>query len=134
MTYLDLYDYNQTGDEGAKTLAAGVAVSGSLTKLGLGCNKIGDEGAKALAAAVAASSSLSTLALCNNMIGDEGAYFHQSSAASALVERLQRQVSLRRPRAVVTATPHYSRWDDAHNRRPLVVGEAQQRMPALAGA
>jgi len=63
------------------------------------------------------------------------AYFHQSQTASELVERLRRQAALRRPRAV-TARPHYSRWDDAHNRRPLPLraGEAQQQGPALAAA
>ena len=52
----------EIGDERAKTLAAGVAASGSLAELYLTSNGIGNEGAKSLAAGVAASRSMKTLA------------------------------------------------------------------------
>lgn len=61
------------------------------------------------------------------------AYFHSSKAASELVDRLRRNAMLRRPRAIVER-PMYSRWDDAHNRRPLRADDSQQRAPAFATA
>ena len=59
----------EIGDERAKTLAAGVAASGSLAELYLTSNGIGNEGAKSLAAGVAASRSMARLLLDVNNIG-----------------------------------------------------------------
>lgn len=71
--------YNNLGDDGVATLAAGVAIHKSLILLDLGFNNFGDDGAKALAMAMQEASkrynggSLRTLYLAGNFIGEDGA-------------------------------------------------------------
>lgn len=67
----------------AKSLAAYVAVSSTVTALFLGANELGVEGAKALAPAIAASSSLTELCLQRNKIGAEGAKALAPAVASS---------------------------------------------------
>jgi Ran GTPase-activating protein (RanGAP) involved in mRNA processing and transport len=72
--------YNNLGDSGVTTLAAGIAVHKALVLLDLGFNNFGDEGAIALATAMQQASdrfhggTLQTLYLAGNMIGEDGAF------------------------------------------------------------
>jgi len=71
--------YNNLGDLGVTTLAAGIARHKSLCLLDLGFNNFGDEGAKALAMAMRQAAqafhggTLQTLYLAGNLIGEDGA-------------------------------------------------------------
>lgn len=71
--------YNNLGDQGAITLATGIAVHKALQLVDLGFNNIGDEGAKALAVAMRQSAksfngrTIRTLYLAGNLIGEDGA-------------------------------------------------------------
>jgi Ran GTPase-activating protein (RanGAP) involved in mRNA processing and transport len=71
--------YNNLGDEGVTTLAAGIAVHKSLVSLDLGFNNFGDEGCKSLAVAMQKAcqanhgGTIRTLYLAGNLIGEDGA-------------------------------------------------------------
>ena len=69
--------YNNLGDEGVETLAAGIAAHTALASLDLGFNNIGDQGCRALSSALISSSCLSgtlhTLYLAGNVFGEDGA-------------------------------------------------------------
>jgi Ran GTPase-activating protein (RanGAP) involved in mRNA processing and transport len=72
--------YNNLGDEGVTTLAAGIAVHRSLVSLDLGFNNFGDEGCKSLAVAMQQAcqtnnhtGTIRTLYLAGNSIGEDGA-------------------------------------------------------------
>jgi NLR family CARD domain-containing protein 3 len=62
---------NKIGDDGAKAVAALLAVS-SMAELNLAVNLIGDEGAVALGAGLAASRTLKALSLYHNKVSDHG--------------------------------------------------------------
>jgi Ran GTPase-activating protein (RanGAP) involved in mRNA processing and transport len=72
---------NNTGDEGARLLAAALYNNASLTVLDLNSNDIDDQGAQSLAEALKKNEELTALMLYHNNIGDEGA----RSLAEALV-------------------------------------------------
>ena len=57
---------------GAKSVAAMLAITASLTVLNLRSNMLGPEGGKALAPAIAASASLTHMDLRYNNLGKEG--------------------------------------------------------------
>lgn len=71
--------YNNLGDHGVATLAAGISVHKSLVLLDLGFNNFGDYGATALAKAMRdaaqkySGGTLETLYLAGNLIGEDGA-------------------------------------------------------------
>jgi Ran GTPase-activating protein (RanGAP) involved in mRNA processing and transport len=69
--------YNNLGDEGIETLAAGIAAHKALASLDLGFNNVGDQGCRALSTALISSScssgSLHTLYLAGNVFGEDGA-------------------------------------------------------------
>ena len=67
--------YNQLGDDGIRTLVAGISQHTQLQSLDLGFNNISDIGCQALASAIVATptSQLSTLYLAGNCIGADGA-------------------------------------------------------------
>jgi Ran GTPase-activating protein (RanGAP) involved in mRNA processing and transport len=71
--------YNNLGDEGVTTLAAGIALHKSLVSLDLGFNNFGDEGCKSLALAMQQAcqanhgGTIRTLYLAGNLIGEDGA-------------------------------------------------------------
>ena len=69
----DLFNEQGINPTIAKSLAAYMAVSGSLTTLHLAKNKLGDEGAKAISAALAVNGSLTSLDVGFNGIGKEAA-------------------------------------------------------------
>ncbi len=69
--------YNNLGDEGIETLAAGIATHKALASLDLGFNNVGDQGCRALSTALISSScssgSLHTLYLAGKVFGEDGA-------------------------------------------------------------
>ena len=69
----DLFNEQGINPTIAKSLAAYMAVSGSLTTLHLAKNQLGDEGAKAISAALAVNGSLTSLDVGFNGIGKEAA-------------------------------------------------------------
>jgi len=80
--------YNNLGDEGLTTLAAGISEHHALESLDLGFNNVGDEGCRALAAAIPMDGALHTLYLAGNLIGEEGAV--------AIADAIRRKSGLRR--------------------------------------
>ena len=69
----DLFNEQGINPTIAKSLAAYMAVSGSLTTLHLAKNQLGDEGAKAISAALAVNGSLTSLDVGFNGVGKEAA-------------------------------------------------------------
>eukprot|EP00566_Odontella_aurita_P002665 CAMPEP_0113531946 /NCGR_PEP_ID=MMETSP0015_2-20120614/3777_1 /TAXON_ID=2838 /ORGANISM="Odontella" /LENGTH=922 /DNA_ID=CAMNT_0000430835 /DNA_START=642 /DNA_END=3410 /DNA_ORIENTATION=+ /assembly_acc=CAM_ASM_000160 len=66
--------YNNLCDEGAITLASGIAVHGALKSLDLGFNNVGNEGCMSLASSLLSTrATLHTLYLAGNSIGENGA-------------------------------------------------------------
>ena len=88
LTSLWLYG-NRLGPEGAKALAPALAANASLTSADFSCNRLGPEGAKALAPALAANASLTSADFSCNRLGDEGTEYIATALKESSTSKLQ---------------------------------------------